>query len=109
MPNPITRNPYPGTLEQVCGHYAILGWRAMLAEVNLTPKPGLVDRHNSGAHRDMAHSDFVRSADAIAPWLARFVEYGADSAALDGSSVLPGLRALGIACEADMFRATAGV
>ncbi|ELM3658958.1 triphosphoribosyl-dephospho-CoA synthase CitG [Edwardsiella piscicida] len=109
MQHPTTYSPHRLSLSQACRHYATLGWRAMLAEVNLTPKPGLVDRHNSGAHRDMAHSDFVRSADAIAPWLARFVEYGADSAALDGGSVLPGLRALGIACEADMFRATAGV
>lgn len=109
MHNPTTHSPHRLSLSQACHHCATLGWRAMLAEVNLTPKPGLVDRHNSGAHRDMAHSDFVRSADAIAPWLARFVEYGADSAALDGGSVLPGLRALGVACETDMFRATAGV
>ncbi|SPW31102.1 triphosphoribosyl-dephospho-CoA synthase [Edwardsiella tarda] len=70
---------------------------------------GLVDRHNNGAHYDMAHSDFLRSADAIAPWLSRFVEYGAASAALEASDALAGLRALGQACEADMFRATAGV
>ncbi len=33
---------------------ALLGWRAMLTEVNLSPKPGLVDRINCGAHKDMA-------------------------------------------------------
>jgi triphosphoribosyl-dephospho-CoA synthase len=27
--------------------------RALLVEVQLTPKPGLVDIRNSGAHRDM--------------------------------------------------------
>ncbi|QPR28894.1 triphosphoribosyl-dephospho-CoA synthase CitG [Edwardsiella hoshinae] len=109
MPHLSLSNTSANTLERLCAHAGELGWRAMLAEVNLTPKPGLVDRHNNGAHYDMAHSDFLRSADAIAPWLPRFVEYGANSAALQASDALPGLRAIGQACEADMFRATAGV
>lgn len=45
--------------------YATLAWRAMLTEVNLSPKPGLVDRINNGAHKDMALEDFHRSAEAI--------------------------------------------
>ncbi|MGL4723491.1 MAG: triphosphoribosyl-dephospho-CoA synthase CitG [Scandinavium sp.] len=85
------------------------GWRAMIAEVNLSPKPGLVDRYSCGAHKDMALDDFYRSAEAIRPWLARFVLYGADSANQAEGQILPGLRLLGQACEADMFRATAGV
>ena len=86
-----------------------LAWRAMIAEVNLSPKPGLVDRFNCGAHRDMALADFHNSAAAIADWLPRFVSYGAASAQLPEEDVLPGLRALGMACETAMFRATAGV
>jgi triphosphoribosyl-dephospho-CoA synthetase len=84
-------------------------WRAMLTEVNLSPKPGLVDRINNGAHKDMALEDFHRSAEAIQAWLPRFIEYGAFSAQLSPEDVLKGLRPLGMACEADMFRATAGV
>ncbi|MGS2977430.1 triphosphoribosyl-dephospho-CoA synthase, partial [Escherichia coli] len=45
--------------------YALLGWRAMLTEVNLSPKPGIVDRINCGAQKDMALEDFHRSALAI--------------------------------------------
>ena len=86
-----------------------LAWRAMIAEVNLSPKPGLVDRFNCGAHQDMALADFHRSAAAIAAWLPRFVSYGAASARLPEKDVLPGLRPLGIACETAMFRATFGV
>jgi triphosphoribosyl-dephospho-CoA synthase len=86
-----------------------LAWRAMIAEVNLSPKPGLVDRYNCGAHKDMALEDFYRSADAIRPWLSRFIRYGASSAGLPASDVLSGLRPIGLGCEADMFRATAGV
>ncbi|POT58233.1 triphosphoribosyl-dephospho-CoA synthase [Citrobacter amalonaticus] len=89
--------------------YAHLAWRAMLTEVNLSPKPGLVDRLNCGAHKDMALADFHRSALAIQAWLPRFIEYGACCAQLPAEAVLNGLRPLGMACEADMFRATAGV
>ncbi|MGB7800993.1 triphosphoribosyl-dephospho-CoA synthase CitG [Buttiauxella sp.] len=89
--------------------YATLAWRAMLTEVNLSPKPGLVDRINSGAHKDMALDDFHRSAEAIQTWLPRFIEYGGFSTQLSPEDVLQGLRPLGMACEAEMFRATAGV
>ncbi|QKN82258.1 triphosphoribosyl-dephospho-CoA synthase CitG [Scandinavium goeteborgense] len=102
---PITFSSDPIVVEQV----SWLAWRAMVAEVNLSPKPGLVDRFNSGAHRDMALADFYRSADAIRPWLPRFIRYGANSAWLSAQQVLPGLRPIGLGCEADMFRATAGV
>ena len=84
-------------------------WRAMLAEVNLSPKPGLVDHFNCGAHTDMALEDFYRSADAIRLWLPRFVEMGACSAGLPTREVLAAIRPVGMACEAAMFRATAGV
>jgi len=88
---------------------AELAWRAMIAEVELSPKPGLVDRHNSGAHKDMTLEDFYLSANAIYPWLADFVRYGTTTARLAESSVLSGLRHIGLACEGDMFRATGGV
>ena len=32
---------------------------AMLIEVGCTPKPGLVDRSNSGSHHDMNYDTFV--------------------------------------------------
>ncbi len=71
-------------------------------------KPGLVDRLNCGAHKDMALADFHRSAEAIRHWLPRFMEYGASCApaARVGSG---GPASIGMACEAAMFRATAGV
>jgi len=94
---------------QRIARYCDLAWRAMLTEVNLSPKPGLVDRYNCGAHKDMALEDFHRSAAAIRGWLPRFVEFGACSAGLPEVDVMTGLRPLGIACEAAMLRATAGV
>ncbi|HBB46199.1 MAG TPA: hypothetical protein DCZ78_05045 [Blautia sp.] len=43
----------------------------ILGEVYTTPKPGLVDRHDNGAHHDMNVYTFERSADAITPYLAK--------------------------------------
>lgn len=107
IPNmPVETTALPRTL---CDAYGHLAWRAMLTEVNLSPKPGLVDRLNCGAHKDMSLTDFHRSALAIQAWLPRFIEYGACCAQMPADAVLNGLRPLGMACEADMFRATAGV
>lgn len=86
-----------------------LAWRAMLTEVNLSPKPGLVDSFNCGAHKDMALEDFHRSAEAIRHWLPRFMDSGARHANCPAHEALADLRVIGMGCEADMFRATAGV
>lgn len=43
----------------------------ILGEVYTTPNPGLVDRHDNGAHHDMNVYTFERSADAITPYLAK--------------------------------------
>lgn len=107
---PIPANPTNASIQpqSLYDAWADLAWRAMLTEVNLSPKPGLVDRLNCGAHKDMALADFHRSAEAIRHWLPRFMEYGASCTRLPPESVLAGLRPLGMACEAAMFRATAG-
>ncbi|EMG9277626.1 TPA: triphosphoribosyl-dephospho-CoA synthase CitG [Enterobacter cloacae] len=83
--------------------------RALLAEVRLTPKPGLVDIRNSGAHHDMDRAAFERSTAAIAPWMAKFYTMGRNTAKLEAESVLPMVRPLGMACESDMLQATGGV
>ncbi|EPE7077241.1 triphosphoribosyl-dephospho-CoA synthase CitG [Cronobacter sakazakii] len=82
---------------------------ALYAELNLTPKPGLVDCANSGAHRDMDHALFVASIRAIAPWLRVFYQQGAQDAGLAESEILRRLRPAGLACEQAMFSATGGV
>lgn len=109
MSMPATSTKTTKLAASLINDYALLGWRAMLTEVNLSPKPGLVDRINCGAHKDMALEDFHRSALAIQGWLPRFIEFGACSAEMAPEAVLNGLRPIGMACEGDMFRATAGV
>ena len=42
---------------------------SLLDEVYAAPKPGLVDRIDSGAHADMKFEDFILSTAAITPFL----------------------------------------
>jgi triphosphoribosyl-dephospho-CoA synthase len=77
---------------------AELAAEAMYREVILTPKPGLVDRHNNGSHTDMNMKLFMSSIAAIAPWFALFVSKGMQTARQSpnrhfGLSALSGLRA----------------
>ncbi|HEJ6940862.1 TPA: triphosphoribosyl-dephospho-CoA synthase, partial [Serratia marcescens] len=101
-------NPPARRAEPACD-FARAAFRALLVEVNLTPKPGLVDRHNTGAHRDMDLGHFYRSARAIGVWLPRFIQRGREDAALPAEQQLARLRPLGLACENQMFRATGGI
>ncbi|MHA1366376.1 MAG: triphosphoribosyl-dephospho-CoA synthase, partial [Candidatus Heimdallarchaeota archaeon] len=43
--------------------------KAILLEVTCTPKPGLVDRKNSGAHRDMDIFTFMISSAVISQYM----------------------------------------
>ena len=53
-----------------------LARRALEREVLLTPKPGLVDAANNGAHNDMSKDTFLCSAAALEPWFQRMAERG---------------------------------
>lgn len=90
-------------------YYSQLAWQAMMAEVNLTPKPGLVDKYNTGAHKDMALTDFHLSANAIAQHFPTFLHAGAQYKELPLHQLLKMIRPIGIACEQSMFQATKGV
>lgn len=76
---------------------------ALLAEVHFTPKPGLVDEANNGAHRDMDVSLFERSAHALRPCFEEFVRLGIQGAAPAA------LQQAGVRAEKAMFAATGGV
>src|SRR6266550_9155659 len=43
--------------------------QALIAEAELTPKPGLVDRRGAGTHNDLSLAIMRRSALAIEPYL----------------------------------------
>ncbi|KFL33878.1 MULTISPECIES: triphosphoribosyl-dephospho-CoA synthase CitG [unclassified Sulfurospirillum] len=83
--------------------------RAMKTEVELTPKPGLVDQANSGAHHDMDIHTFYASIQAIKPFVTQWIESAQTHAHEDAKQSFVRLREIGIACEKAMFGATKGV
>ena len=84
---------------------------ALLVEVSTTPKPGLVDRKNSGAHRDMGFFTFLKSASALRYSFDNFADAGimAGRRGMPPADMFPLLRTLGLDAETDMFEATNGV
>jgi triphosphoribosyl-dephospho-CoA synthase len=91
-------------------HYvASLAQRAILYEVSTTPKPGLVDRSNSGAHKDMDFFAFMASSSVLYRGLYECTVEGILFDEADDTVLLDRLRAPGIKCEEAMFEATNGV
>ena len=86
-----------------------LALEAMLTEVSVTPKPGLVDRNNSGAHRDMGFFTFMRSAAALRNSFEEFAEAGYTFHDTDITKLFPIIRKIGVEAEKRMFHATNGI
>ena len=83
--------------------------RALLYEVSATPKPGLVDRWDSGAHRDMDFFTYIDSTSALAAYFHDMAAAGSASCNIPPETLLPRLRFRGVAAEEEMFAATCGV
>ena len=88
---------------------ACLAVRALLYEVAVTPKPGLVDRANNGSHRDMDFYSFLSSAVALQPYFEACARTGRQTADQSPDRTLESLRFHGMQAECDMYRATGGV
>lgn len=88
---------------------AVQAYLALLQEVNTTPKPGLVDRSNRGAHPDMDLRHFFASANALRPFFCRFAETGYLTRDLTPKETFSKIRAIGMDAEKAMFTATGGV
>ena len=87
-----------------------LALEAMLIEVSVTPKPGLVDRNNSGAHRDMGFFTFLKSAAALRNSFEEFARAGENfNDAGKIQNLFPIIRKIGIEAERKMFAATDGI
>ena len=93
----------PTTVPYIVAHLAT---RALKAELNTTPKPGLVDTHDSGAHRDMDHALMMRSIRAMHPYFVRLATLGYDSTQLPAHNDIV---SIGLEAEKAMFKSTGGV
>lgn len=82
--------------------------RAILYEISLSPKPGLVNYYNSGAHEDMNFYTFLNSASSLAPYWRKFVKAGNNFTGKP-DEVLPIVRQIGLRAELAMFRSTTNV
>ena len=88
------------------GRLARLARQALIAEAELTPKPGLVDRRGNGAHHDLSLELLRRSAHAIEPY---FYEMAAVSqGAYPSQSIRERLALIGRGAERAMYEATGG-
>lgn len=94
---------------EVCetmGQFAVM---SLLYEVSASPKPGLVDRFNQGAHRDMDFFSFMASTAALPYYFFKCALRGADFQGSDLRELFNALRPLGLEAERAMFNATGGV
>lgn len=92
-----------------CASAARQAVRALLYEVNTTPKPGLVDRRNSGSHSDMDSFTFMNSAAALYPYFEACTRIGRETMACPAPETFAALRPLGCEAEGEMLEATGGV
>lgn len=92
----------PTTLPYIIAHLAT---QALQAELDTTPKPGLVDKDNNGAHRDMDYALMQRSIDTLHPYFVQLARLGFADTLLTHTSI----RDIGIEAERAMLNATNGV
>ncbi len=78
---------------------------AMRMELDLTPKPGLIDSQNSGSHKDMDYGTMVRSIEALRPCFIRLALMGWKKELPTAEDIIT----LGLEAEKAMFKATGGI
>ncbi|MEQ9809971.1 triphosphoribosyl-dephospho-CoA synthase CitG [Streptococcus jiangjianxini] len=83
--------------------------KSLLYEVSLSPKPGLVDRFDNGAHDDMTFQTFIDSALSLAPFFESYLTIGFDTVDQSPQKAFQQLRQTGIAAEKAMFIVTKGI
>ena len=84
---------------------AWLAINALKQELDLTPKPGLVDTHDNGSHSDMDYAIMLKSINALRSYFAQL-------AVISYSDCLPEasqLQNMGIDAEKKMLAATGGI
>lgn len=86
---------------------------ALIAEVMLAPKPGLVDQWDTGSHSDLTVELMVRSANCLAPYFAQMAaegqRYQSQQSADDLISLREKIGLIGRQAESQMMQVTEGV
>ena len=92
----------PTTLPYLIAHLAT---HALQTELDTTPKPGLVDKHDNGAHRDMDYALMLESIRALYPYFLKLSLLGFQ----DQQPETEQIRTIGIEAEKAMLEATRNV
>lgn len=95
--------------DEFANRIATLAQKSILYEVCVTPKPGLVDCSNQGAHKDMDIFTFMDSAAVLYQHFYRFVIHGLNDESKKPEVLFSSARYLGVEAEEAMFEATHGV
>lgn len=88
---------------------AALACQSLVEEACTTPKPGLVDRNNSGSHQDMDLDTFLISAHALQAYFERCAAIGQETQGRPPEETFRHLREAGLEAERAMYAATGGV
>lgn len=74
-------------------------------ELDTTPKPGLVDKKDSGAHKDMDYTLMSKSIKALHPYFYKlsYLAYNEENLSINN------IQTIGIEAEKNMFATTCGV
>ena len=99
----------PPSVTKIFFRVGELVYNALIEEAILTPKPGLVDCQNNGAHTDMDIFSFYDSACVISTYMPEFVRLGYIHQNTPPQTLLKKIRPLGIECEQAMLKVTDGI
>jgi triphosphoribosyl-dephospho-CoA synthetase len=82
---------------------------ALREELDTTPKPGLVDKDDHGAHDDMTYDLMRSSINAIHPYFEQLAGLGMEQADMPIETIFREARRIGMDAEQAMLAATGGV
>ncbi len=82
-----------------------LATQSLQTELDLTPKPGLVDKHDSGSHKDMDYDLMKKSINALHPYFTKLAQLGYR----EDLPFVKEIQALGLQAENAMFKTTNGI
>jgi len=82
--------------------------QALLYEVSLSPKPGLVHRYGNGCHKDMNFFSFINSSSILSTYWINIIDLAYNTKS-DNEQNIIALREIGIVMEREMLKFTHGV
>jgi triphosphoribosyl-dephospho-CoA synthase len=94
---------------EICSKISKAAVKALLYEVNVSPKPGLVDRFNTGSHTDMDIFTFIDSALELERYFYDCCYITFENKDMDLPALFKLLKKRGIVADKKMFEATGGI